>query len=34
VVSLKDITSVAVLKAIDEYDEFGQEAFLGKHGFG
>jgi 5-methylcytosine-specific restriction protein A len=34
VVSLKDITRDAVLKAIDEYDELGQDAFLSRHGFG
>jgi 5-methylcytosine-specific restriction protein A len=34
VVSLKDITRPAVLKAIEEYDELGQDAFLTKHGFG
>jgi hypothetical protein len=32
--SLNDITRDAVLKAIDEYDELGQDAFLSRHGFG
>jgi 5-methylcytosine-specific restriction enzyme A len=34
VVSLNDITRDVVLKAIDEYDELGQDAFLSRHGFG
>lgn len=31
--SLSDITAEAVLKAIAEYDELDQDAFLGKYGF-
>jgi 5-methylcytosine-specific restriction enzyme A len=33
-VSLNDITRDAVLNAIGEYDELGQDAFLSRHGFG
>jgi hypothetical protein len=32
--SLNDVTRDAVFKAIDEYDELGQDAFLSRHGFG
>jgi 5-methylcytosine-specific restriction protein A len=34
VVSLSGFTRDAVLKAIAEYDELGQDAFLSRHGFG